>query len=151
MAMSFHGEPPEGPDKVLGHKTPAKFEVHPRLPSSNSCPEVFYGRRYDENSKRAELKDLLKRKYSSKDVRGDVSCTVAVFGDPMFTVPKHCVCQPEPEENGRALQAGGVSTCQTPFWMVLLQEAERTSGSPILKHTSLQLARPNVFGMACFP
>ena len=58
--------------------------------------EVFFGRRFvnDQTEPKAELKDLVKRKHAVKDVDGEISCTVAVFGDPLFTVPKHCICQP---------------------------------------------------------
>ena len=61
--------------------------------------EVFYGRRFqnDGNGVRAELKDLIKKRYVVKEVHGRVQCTVDVFGDPIFTVPKHCVCQPRDE------------------------------------------------------
>ncbi|CAE7404082.1 unnamed protein product [Symbiodinium sp. CCMP2456] len=58
--------------------------------------KVFFGRRFvnDQTEPKAELKDLVKRKHAVKDVDGEISCTVAVFGDPLFTVPKHCICQP---------------------------------------------------------
>ena len=62
-----------------------------------SCDgKVFYGRRFQNEAKqiRAELKELIKKKYTVKEISDRVQCSVEVFGDPIFTVPKHCVCQP---------------------------------------------------------
>ncbi|CAE7409165.1 unnamed protein product [Symbiodinium natans] len=74
--------------------------------------EVFFGRRFvnDQSEPKAELKDLLKRTYSVKSVDGEISCTVAVFGDPLFTVPKHCICQPEPSEGKAYLRVRATET-----------------------------------------
>ena len=61
----------------------------------------------DQTEPKAELKDLVKRKHAVKDVDGEISCTVAVFGDPLFTVPKHCICQPGTSKE----KSAGASFC----------------------------------------
>ena len=45
---------------------------------------------------KAELKSLVKKGFALREnVTGEVKCSVDVFGDPLFTIPKHCVCQPK--------------------------------------------------------
>lgn len=58
--------------------------------------KVFYGRRWENEERgiKAELKALLKKGHAMREVQGEVKCSVDVFGDPIFTIPKHCVCQP---------------------------------------------------------
>ncbi|CAK8999297.1 unnamed protein product [Durusdinium trenchii] len=104
------------PSTFVGHlyrKSVGSFTEIPRDPlddgpgficanDGDTCKcngKVFYGRRFqnDGNGVRAELKDLIKKRYVVKEVHGRVQCTVDVFGDPIFTVPKHCVCQPRDE------------------------------------------------------
>ena len=58
--------------------------------------KVFYGRRWEDKDQhvKAELKSLVKKGYAFREnVTGEVKCSVDVFGDPLFTIPKHCVCQ----------------------------------------------------------
>ncbi|OLP91771.1 hypothetical protein AK812_SmicGene26489 [Symbiodinium microadriaticum] len=77
--------------------------------------KVFFGRRFvnDQTEPKAELKDLVKRKHAVKDVDGEISCTVAVFGDPLFTVPKHCICQPGTSKASTAQGGDTLARSQT--------------------------------------
>ena len=88
--------------------------------------EVFYGQRWENEDRgiRAELKALLRKGHVSKEVQGEVKCSVDVFGDPIFTVAKHCVCQPSDQNSPSCFcfaeavnHSKGTVTPSFPFFM----------------------------------